>query len=538
VVVNPAVQEALADLPGLVRAHLVLSGCAVGLGVAVGLPLALVAARSRALRAPLLGAVGLVQTIPALALLALFYPMLLVLGRATGMAVPALGFLPALIALTLYALLPIVRNGVAALQGLDPNVLEAADGVGMTRRQRMLLVELPLGAPVMLAGIRTASVWTIGAATLATTVGQPSLGNLIFSGLQTENWLRVLIGCVAAAGLALGADALLAMVETGVRRRSAWRLRTGLGLIAAAVIAALMPWSAGGGGGRIVTVGAKNFSEQYILAGAIQDRLRAAGYRTERRDDLGSAVAYRAVAAGDVDLYVDYTGTLWTNVLGRSDSVPADRMAEKLARELKRRDGVVLLGRLGFENAYALAMRRDRAEALGVRTLDDLARVAPRLSFGSDIEFLSRPEWRSVAKAYGLRFREQRNYNPTFMYRAVADGSADVISAFSSDGRIAALDLVTIADPRGALPSYDAVILLSPRNADDARMAEALKPLLGRIGIETMRRANLMVDRDSDKKTPAEAAQWLLRALRQGGSGGVAPAGDERPHPSSPARPE
>ena len=148
----------------------------------------------------MLGLAGLVQTVPALALLALFYPALLILGQATGLAIPALGFLPALIALSLYALLPIVRNGVAALQGIDPGVIEAADGIGMTRAPAPRLVELPLGAPVILAGIRTASVWTIGAATLATTVGQPSLGDLIFSGLQTENWVRVLTGCAAAAG--------------------------------------------------------------------------------------------------------------------------------------------------------------------------------------------------------------------------------------------------------------------------------------------------------------------------------------------------
>lgn len=507
---SAAAGDALAALPELVRAHVLLSGSAIAIAVLAGLPLALWAAGHRRARIPLLAFVGLVQTVPALALLALFYPLLLLIGAALNVALPALGFLPALIALSLYALLPIVRNGVAAREGLDPSVIEAADGVGMTRRQRLWLVELPLGAPVLLAGIRTASVWTIGAATLATTVGQPSLGNLIFSGLQTENWIRVLVGCAAAALLALAADGLLALVETGLARRSAWRVRAGLGLLAAALALALIQPSPAGE--RRIVIGAKNFSEQYILAAAIADRLRAAGYRSELREDLGSAVAYRAVAAGDIDVYVDYGGTLWTNVLGRTDIPPAPVLRTELARALARRDGVLLLGTLGFENAYVLAMRRSRAERLGISSIADLAREAPRLRLASDIEFLSRPEWRSVEAAYGLSFAEARSYNPTFMYRAIADGSADVLSAFSSDGRIAALDLVTLSDPRGALPSYEAVLLVSPRRAGDREFLAALKPLLGAVPIERMRQANLMVDRDSDKRSPQDAARWLFGA--------------------------
>jgi len=509
---NAATAEAVALLPGLVRAHLLLSLAAVAIGVLTGLPLALWAARNARVRGPLLGLAGLVQTIPALALLALFYPLLLATGHAANLKIPALGFLPALLALALYALLPIVRNGVAALDGIDPAVIEAADGVGMTAAQKLWLVELPLAAPVVLAGIRTATVWTIGAATLATTVGQPSLGDLIFSGLQTENWARVLVGCAASAVLALAADALLALIESGVVRRARWRWRLGLGLLIMGMVAALVPTGHGAAtpGRGTVVVGAKNFAEQYILASAIEARLREAGYTVERRDDLGSAVAYRALAAGDVDVYVDYAGTLWTNVLKRTDTPPPARLDAEIAAELARRDRVRVLGALGFENAYALAMRRADATRLHIATLADLAREAPRLRLASDLEFLSRPEWRAVAAAYGLKFADARSYNPTFMYRALADGSADVISAFSSDGRIAAFDLVTLADPRHALPSYDAVLLVAPARAHDPAFTAVLQPLIGAVPIARMRAANLMVDRAVDKRTPAEAARWLL----------------------------
>ncbi len=229
------------DLLRLVQAHLFLSGCAVFGALLIGLPAAILAARHRRVGAPLLGFISLMQTIPGLALLALFYPLLLFLAGATGLPIPALGFLPALLALGIYALLPIVRNGVAAIRGIDPALVEAADGLGMTGRQRLLLVELPLGAPVILAGIRTAAVWTIGTATLATTIGQPSLGDLIFSGLQTEDWRRVLVGCVAAAALALIVDFMLALIESGLRRGSRWRVGSGLALLLVAIAATFLP---------------------------------------------------------------------------------------------------------------------------------------------------------------------------------------------------------------------------------------------------------------------------------------------------------
>lgn len=154
-------------------------------------------------------------------------------------------------------------------------------------------------------------------------------------------------------------------------------------------------------------------------------------------------------------------------------------------------------------------MRADQAKSLGVASLSDLAREAPRLTLGTDIEFLSRPEWKAVDAAYGLKFRNKRSFQPTFMYRALSGGDADVISAFSSDGRIAADKLIVLADPKGAIPPYDAVILISPKRASDKRLIDALRPLVGAIPVETMQAANYSVDRDTGKATPAQAARTL-----------------------------
>jgi len=509
---SPRLAAAVERLPEYLAWHVLLSAAALMLGVAISLPLAVAAARNARLRWPVLAAAGLVQTIPSLALLALFFPLLLALSTLSeavvGRGFSALGFLPSLLALTLYSMLPVLRNGVAGVEGVDSAIREAADGVGMTSRQKLLRVELPLAAPVIMAGVRTAAVWTIGAATLSTPVGQTSLGNYIFAGLQTENWVFVLFGCAASAALALVADQLLGLVETGLRRRRRALVWTGAAGLVLGVALALLPLM---GFGRPATyvVGAKNFSEQYILAELMADRLERQGARATLKEDLGSAVAYRALAAGELDVYVDYSGTLWTNVLGRTDNPGRQAVLDQLTAELARRDGVRVLGSLGFENAYAFAMRADRAKALGIGSIDDLARQAPRLTLGSDLEFLSRPEWKAVEAAYGLRFRSATTYQPTFMYRALAGGEADVISAFSSDGRIAADRLVTLTDPRGAIPPYDAVVLVSPKRRDDPALIAALEPLIGKIPVEAMRAANYSVDRDAGKLTPAEAARRL-----------------------------
>ena len=216
--------DAFARVPTLLAAHVELCLAALVLAILVSVPLSIWASRSERVAGVVLTIASIVQTIPTLALLALFYPLLLALRSVAGDWLTPLGFLPALMALTLYALLPIIRNSVTGIKGVAPAMTEAADGVGMTPWQKLRWVEAPLAAPTIMAGIRTAAVWTIGIATLATTVGQTSLGDLIFAGLQTQNFTLVLAGCIASAGLALVTDQLLGLIQRGIAQRSRWKV--------------------------------------------------------------------------------------------------------------------------------------------------------------------------------------------------------------------------------------------------------------------------------------------------------------------------
>jgi osmoprotectant transport system permease protein len=483
-----AVAEQLHLLPNYLSNHLLLTIIALSTGIAVCVPLGFVVTRVQRLQWPTLTVAGVLQTIPGIALLALMVPLL---GR--------IGFLPAVIALILYSFLPILRNTVTGIMEVDTSIKEAARGIGMTDRQSLFRIELPLALPVVIAGIRTAAVWVVGTATLATPVGATSLGNYIFSGLQTQNLAAVVVGCVAAAALAIILDLLIRLIEIAATRRSRALGVTALAALAVLLGVGLAPLAAGGPGAsthRTVVIGSKPFTEQYILAESIARLIERAGFEPDRRSGMGSTILFEALAASEIDCYVDYTGTVWANMMKRDSIPPRAVLLNEMTLWLDSAYGIVNLGALGFENTYTLAVRRETAQEYELTTISDLARCAPNLSVGSDYEFFSRPEWAALRSTYGLRFREQRTFDPSLMYSAIAGKQVDVISAYSTDGRIVDYDLVVLDDPRQALPPYDAVLLLSPEAATEPALTGALRPLIGAINDNTMRRANKLVDVD------------------------------------------
>jgi osmoprotectant transport system permease protein len=366
---------------------------------------------------------------------------------------------------------------------------------------------------VIVAGIRTSAVWTVGTATLSTPVGAPSLGNYIFGGLQTRNYGSVVLGCVASAVLALTMDRLVQLLMRGVEQRR--RRLTVLSMIGFALLSvcALVPLlrSVLTSEERAIVIGAKTFSENYILAHILADQTRRqTGLPTRTLESLGSTVVFDALVNGQIDGYVDYSGTLWSTVLKHGDPRPdREALLARVTAELQEKYGILVVGRFGFENTYALAIRRDDARRLSLRRLGDLAPHVPGMRMGGDYEIFQREEWSSIVSTYNLSFAEQRVMDPSLMYEAIKSRQVDVIAGYSTDGRIAAYDLVALEDDRGALPPYDAVILVSTRLLrEHPQVVEALRQLGGRIDAPTMQRLNRGVD--EEKRTPAEVAKSFL----------------------------
>jgi osmoprotectant transport system permease protein len=508
--VTEQLAECLRELPAFLGGHLLLSLAGLSVGLIISLPLGLLASGRPRLAELALAVSGVVQTVPSLALLVLMVPLL---GGA-------IGFLPAFVALTLYSVLPILANTVVGIRGVDPNLIEAARGLGMSDRQMLFRVQLPLAVPVIISGIRTATVLVVGTATLVTPVGGISLGNYIFGGLETLNYFVTVFGCVLAALLAIVLDQLIRLLETAVRRRHQPRLAAGAAGLLLVLAGGLYGPAAEHFAPKPQVVAGAPFTEQHILSEVLRAKLRAARFAVDQRRGMSEGVQFLALRLGQIDCCVNYTGNIWAILMKRKGTVSREEVYEEVRRYLQEEYGVHCVGKLGFENAYALAMRPDRARAiLGADpTAWTLARLAQatrsrRLTLAADLQFFARPEWPRVRSAYGLLFHETREMDPGLMYQAVTEGKVDVICAYTSDGRIDAYGLVLLNDPRQAFPPYNAVLLVSRRAAERQGFLKALAPLVGAIDQETMRRANYRVD--VDHWTPQRAARELLEGIER-----------------------
>lgn len=520
------VSERLPELWLRTGEHLMLTGVSTGMAILVGIPLGICAARIWWLRGPLTGGVGILQTIPSLAMLAILLVLL-----------QKIGAIPAIIALTLYALLPIVRNTLTGLEGVSPAVMEAARGIGMTPRQQLWIVDIPLSMPVIVAGIRTAAVVSVGIATLSAFIGAGGLGQFINRGLALSNTNLILLGAIPAALLALIVDGSIAAFLWGLRRKRSRgsqlkaaidRLLRPVALAMPAVLIAAgcftyfststssskLAWVPSAPDGRTIRIGTKNFTEQFILGELMAQLIEA---RTDlsvaRRFNLGGTmICHAALKSGEIDLYAEYTGTALSAILKQSVIINPGRAHEAVRREYRQRFAADWLRPFGFNNTYAITVRKSDASAQNLRTVSDLIAVSETLRAGFTAEFSERPDgYPGLRRAYGLQFREVLDLDPALMYQAISNEEVDVICAFATDGRIAAFDLQPLQDDLGFFPPYQAAPVFRTEVLEThPELRQVLDLLAGILDDTTMQRLNLKVD--ENKHSPSDVAREFLQS--------------------------
>jgi osmoprotectant transport system permease protein len=496
-----------AELASLLGQHVLLVAGSTLAAVALGVPLGIFSARRPRLASPLMAVAGIVQTIPSLAMFGFLLPVPFVGG---------VGARAALVVLILYGLLPIVRTTIAGLRGIEPSIREAGVAMGMTPRELLRQVELPLALPSIVAGVRVAAVVGVGSATIAAAIGAGGLGEYIYRGLSMVDTTVILAGAVPAAGLALAVDAVLLWMEKqlSARRRSkSRRVAFTIAAIAAASITLSSVVAARRGSGAIV-IGSKNFTEQLVLGELLAQAIeRDAGLSVDRRLNLGGTlICDRALITGDIDAYVEYTGTALTAVFHQPVNTDSSAVFDSV-RALYAKSGRTLLPPLGFNNTFAILVRGRDARASGLRTIDDAARESSRWRAGFGYEFVERPDgYPGLAKAYGLRFpAPPRVMDLTLSYRALAAGQVDLIAGDATAGLIKGLDLFQLEDTRHYFPPYDAAVVA--RAATLLRypqVRDALERLSGRLSAADMRAMNYAADVEH-RDVPVIVREFLAR---------------------------
>jgi osmoprotectant transport system substrate-binding protein/osmoprotectant transport system permease protein len=510
-------QQNWPELLTRLREHFQLVLISTSVAVAIGLPTGILLTRKKSLSGPVLGIANVMQTIPSLALFGFLIPLPFIGG---------IGARTAVVALVLYSLLPIIRNTVTGILGVDGNVREAAIAMGMTGRQILWQVELPLAMSVIITGVRVALVIAIGVTTIAAAVGAGGLGVFIFRGIRQFDNNLLLAGAVPSALMALAADFSLGKLERhfSVSRHekatASSRLRTfalvSFFLIAIGAIYAgwrdSHPGPSESTSARVV-VGSKDFTESAILGEIVAQMLEARGVAVQRNFELGGNLPHDALTAGKIDLYPEYTGTAYTAILKHPPITDPRVVYEQVKKEYAEKFNVVVSEPLGFENTFAILVRGAEARRLKLKTISDAAPYARNWRAGFGQDFMSRADgYPGFAKTYGLKFAEPpREMDLSLTYIALASGKVDLIAGNSTEGRIAALDLVQLEDDRHYFPPYEAVYLVrsdSLSRVDSLR--QVLQQLAHAISTEEMRQLNYEVD--ANKRGQAEVVrEWLKR---------------------------
>ena len=483
--------------------HILISLLAISIASVLGIILGIIISEYRRFSGLILGTVNILYTIPSIALLGFF------------ITITGVGNTTALIALIIYALLPIIRSTYIGIVNINPLIIEASEGMGSTKLQQLFKVKLPLALPVLMSGIRNMVTMTIALAGIASFVGAGGLGVAIYRGITTNNSAMTFLGSLLIAILALVFDFILGLIEKRLTNRKRVKYKINLKLIILGLFIVIFGayFSLNSKKDKTINIATKPMTEGYILGQMLTELI-------EQDTDLkvnitngvggGTSNIHPAIVKGEFDLYPEYTGTSWEAVLKKEDSYDESKFDE-LQKEYKEKYNLEYVNLYGFNNTYGLAVNKDIAEKYNLKTYSDLAKVSNNLIFGAEYDFFEREDgYKELQKVYNMNFKKQIDMDIGLKYQAMKDKKIDVMVIFTTDGQLAISDVVVLEDDKKMYPSYRAgTVVRSEILSEYPELKPVLEKLNNILDDKTMADLNYQVE--SEGKKPEDVAREYLQ---------------------------
>ena len=498
--------------------HIELTALALIIAIIIGVPIGILISYKRKLNKPVLGITSVTQAIPSMALLGFMIPFL------------GIGTAPAIVVVVLYSLLPIIKNTYTGIANISPATVEAATGIGLTKAQILTKIQIPEALPIIMAGVRISSVSAVGLMTMAAFIGGGGLGYLIFSGIRTVNNYQILAGAIPACILALLVDYFFGAIEKLVtpislqnvtkrkEKQKKERRKNKIIVIITILIIGLLflqEIDFSKKSDNVIRVGSKDFTEQeilcYMTSQAIENNT---DIDVENECNLGGAqVVFSALTNDNIDLYIDYAGTDYTDILKHKPISDVDKVYKTIKKEMKEKYDIEVLNQMAFNNTYALAVTKETAQKYNLATISDLTRVSNDLIIAPTLEFINREDGLpGLEKEYGLSFKDTIGIDGSPRYTALQNNNAQVIDAFTTDGLLKKFNLVVLEDDKNFFPPYYAIPLV---RSDTLKEYPEIEKVLNALGPyltdEVMQDLNYQVDELG--KSPEKVATDFLNMI-------------------------
>ena len=483
--------------------HILISLLAISIASVLGIILGIIISEYRKFSGLILGTVNILYTIPSIALLGFF------------ITITGVGNTTALIALIIYALLPIIRSTYTGIITINPLIIEASEGMGSTKLQQLFKVKIPLALPVLMSGIRNMVTMTIALAGIASFVGAGGLGVAIYRGITTNNSAMTFLGSLLIAILALVFDFILGLIEKRLtnHKRAKYKINPKLIILGLFIVIFGIYFSLNSKKDKTINIATKPMTEGYILGQMLTELI-------EQDTDLkvnitngvggGTSNIHPAIVKGEFDLYPEYTGTSWEAVLKKEGSYDESKFDE-LQKEYKEKYNLEYVNLYGFNNTYGLAVNKDIAKKYNLKTYSDLAKVSNNLIFGAEYDFFEREDgYKELQKVYNMNFKKQIDMDIGLKYQAMKDKKIDVMVIFTTDGQLAISDVVVLEDDKKMYPSYRAgTVVRSEILSEYPELKPVLEKLNNILDDKTMADLNYQVE--SKGKKPEDVAREYLQ---------------------------